>query len=220
MTNEPRCPSRRNRLRPDACVDDAAAERSVPLLVATTNVRSRYVSEVRYKRHMTVGPSSTRGSGVTGVDTVIDAVLRASRLLIGLSARSIAAVDESITLPQFRLLVVLSTRGPLNLAALAEHLDVKSSTATRMIDRLITAGLVEREVNPISRREVVIDLTGTGASVVTRVTQLRRREIAGIVANMPAPHRKWLVDALEAFSQAGSEPVVDGVGEPAVDDWV
>jgi DNA-binding MarR family transcriptional regulator len=157
---------------------------------------------------------------VTSADTVIDAVLRASRLLIGLSARSIAAVDDSITIPQFRVLVVLSTRGPLNLAALAEHLNVKSSTATRMIDRLITAGLVERETNPISRREVVIDLTGTGASVVTRVTQRRRKEIAGIVANMPAPHRKWLVDALDAFSQAGSEPTVDGLDLRRVDEWI
>lgn len=169
---------------------------------------------------MSAGPSATRGGGVTTADTVIDAVLRASRLLIGLSARSIAAVDESITLPQFRLLVVLSTRGPLNLLALAEHLDVKSPTATRMIDRLIAAGLVERETNPISRREVVIDLTGTGASVVTRVTQRRRREIADIVANMPAPHRKWLVDALDAFSQAGSEPTVDGPNHRPVDDWI
>lgn len=169
---------------------------------------------------MSVGPSATRGSGVTTADTVIDAVLRASRLLIGLSARSIAAVDESITLPQFRLLVVLSTRGPLNLLALAEHLDVKSPTATRMIDRLIAAGLVKREINPISRREVVIDLTGTGASVVTRVTQRRRREIADIVANMPAPHRKWLVEALDAFSQAGREPTIDGLNHGPVDDWI
>jgi DNA-binding MarR family transcriptional regulator len=169
---------------------------------------------------MTVGPVSSRGSGVTSADTVTDAVLRASRLLVGLSARSIAAVDDSITLPQFRLLVVLSTRGPLKLSALAEHLDVKSSTATRMIDRLVAAGLVDREINPISRREVVIDLTGTGASAVTRVTQLRRREIANIVANMPGPHRKWLVDALDAFSEAGGEPSVDGLDVRGVADWI
>jgi DNA-binding MarR family transcriptional regulator len=169
---------------------------------------------------MTARPSSARGSGVTTADTVTDAVLRASRLLVGLSARSIAAVDDSITLPQFRLLVVLSTRGPLNLLALAESLDVKSPTATRMINRLVAAGLVQREINPISRREVVIDLTGTGASVVTRVTQLRRREIADIVAQMPAPHRKWLVDALDAFSEAGGEPVVDGANDRRTADWI
>lgn len=169
---------------------------------------------------MTVGPSSTRGSGVTSADTVTDAVLRASRLLVGLSARSIAAVDDTITLPQFRLLVVLSTHGGLKLSALAEYLDVKSSTATRMIDRLVAAGLVEREINPISRREVVIDLTGTGASVVTRVTQSRRREIAAIVAHMPAPHRTWLVDALEAFSEAGGEPPIDGTADRRAADWI
>jgi hypothetical protein len=44
-----------------------------------------------------------------------DAVLTASRLLVAVSARSIAAVDE-ITIPQFRLLVVFDTRGPLKLS--------------------------------------------------------------------------------------------------------
>lgn len=168
---------------------------------------------------MTAGPSPTRGGGVTGADALTDVVLRASRLLVALSARSIAAVDDSITLPQFRLLVALSTHGPLNLLALAERLDVKSPTATRMINRLVAAGLVEREINPISRREVVIDLTGTGASVVTRVTQLRRREIADIAAKMPAQHRKWLVESFAAFSKAG-ESVVDGAYDRPATDWI
>src|SRR5207248_11152413 len=109
-------------------------------------------------------PSTSAGSGAvrrqddrTGpgdVDAMTDAVLTASRLLVAVSARSIAAVDESITIPQFRLLVVLDTRGPLKLTALAEQLGVNPSTATRMVDRLVTAGLVTREANPASRREL------------------------------------------------------------------
>lgn len=51
------------------------------------------------------------------VDAVTDAMLTASRLLVAVSTRSIAAVDESITIPQFRLLVVLSSRGALKLTA-------------------------------------------------------------------------------------------------------
>jgi DNA-binding MarR family transcriptional regulator len=144
---------------------------------------------------------------------VTDAVLTASRLLVALSARSIAAVDESITLAQFRLLVVLSTRGAVNLAMLAEQLGVNPSTATRMIDRLIGADLVSREISPTSRREVVVTLTTTGAAVVRQVTQRRRREIARIVGRMPAKRRHDLVDALEAFAEAGGEPsasVADG----------
>jgi DNA-binding MarR family transcriptional regulator len=158
-----------------------------------------------------------RPTGGPSADAVTDAVLAASRLLVGLSARSIASVDETITLPQFRLLVVLSTRGPMNLGMLAEHLDVNPSTATRMIDRLVTAGLVDRQVSPVSRREVVIDLTDPGVSIVAQVTQQRRREIARIVARMPERHRAALVEAFAAFSEAGGEPPAESARYA---DWI
>ena len=153
--------------------------------------------------------SPTRAAAGSGADAVTDAVLAASRLLVGLSARSIASVDESITMPQFRLLVVLSTRGPLKLTVLAEYLDARPPSVTRMIDRLVSAGLVDRQTSPVSRREVILDLTDAGASVVTRVTQRRRREIARIIGRMPERHRTALVDAFEAFRDAGGEPQVD-----------
>ena len=47
-------------------------------------------------------------------------------------------VDESITVPQFRALVILSTRGPSNLATLAGLLDVQPSTVGRMVERLVS----------------------------------------------------------------------------------
>lgn len=150
-------------------------------------------------------------------DTVTDVILAASRLLVGMSARSIASVDDSITIPQFRLLVVLSTRGPMKLAMLAEFLDVKPSTATRMIDRLVAAGLVDRQVSTVSRREIVLDLTDAGVSVVGRVTRQRRREIARIVSRMPERQRSALVEAFEAFRVAGGEPAVDSASYA---DWI
>ncbi|HEX5119211.1 MAG TPA: MarR family transcriptional regulator [Pseudonocardiaceae bacterium] len=166
-------------------------------------------------RGRTVSP--TRAAGNTSADAVTDAVLSASRLLVGLSARSIASVDETITMPQFRLLVVLSTRGPLKLTVLAEYLDAKPPSVTRMIDRLVGAGLVDRQTSPVSRREVVLDLTDNGASVVTRVTQRRRREIARIIGRMPERQRAALIDAFEAFRDAGGEPAVDPAGYA---DWM
>ncbi|MTD52633.1 MarR family winged helix-turn-helix transcriptional regulator [Amycolatopsis pithecellobii] len=147
------------------------------------------------------------------VDAVTDAVLTASRLLVAVSARSIAAVDESITIPQFRLLVVLGSHGPLKLTALAEFLAVNPSTATRMVDRLVAAGLVNREANPASRRELVVSLTGTGAAVVRDVTQRRRKEISRIVGRMAPSTRRGLVRALNAFTDAGDEPRIADHGD-------
>ena len=139
------------------------------------------------------------------VDAMTDAVLTASRLLVAVSARSIGSVDDSITIPQFRLLVVLDSRGPLKPTTLAEHLAVNPSTATRMVDRLVAADLISREANPASRRELVVTLTETGSAVVREVTQRRRAEITRIVSRMPASTRRGLVRALTAFTDAGDE---------------
>jgi DNA-binding MarR family transcriptional regulator len=142
------------------------------------------------------------------VDAVTDAVLTASRLLVAVSARSIAAVDEAITLAQFRLLVILQSVGAVKHAALADQLGVNPSTASRMVDRLVAAGMVERQTNPASRREIVIELTAEGQRVVRQVTARRRKEIAKIVARMPEATRSGLVDALLAFAEAGGETAV------------
>ncbi|MFI1920464.1 MarR family winged helix-turn-helix transcriptional regulator [Nocardia sp. NPDC020380] len=139
-------------------------------------------------------------------DEITDALLAASRLLVALSARSIALVDESLTIPQFRMLVILSTRGPSKVVALSTALGVQPSTAARMIDRLVSAGLVNREPNPDSRRELIIELTTLGHRVVDRVTSHRRREIASVVQQMPEADRTGLVRALTAFTTAGGEP--------------
>lgn len=138
---------------------------------------------------------------------VTSAVLAASRLLVAVSLRSLAAADQPVTLPQFRLLLLLDGHGETNLVTLADRLTVNSSTALRMVDRLVGRGLVSRRVNPDSRREVLLRLTDAGQRIVDEVTARRREEIAAIVARMPARSKAGLVKAMRSFAAAGGEPV-------------
>jgi len=142
------------------------------------------------------------------LDEITDALMTASRLLVAISARSIGQVDETITIPQFRTLVILASRGPINLATLAGLLGVQPSATGRMVDRLVAAGLIDRLPHPTSRRELLAALTRRGRDVVRRVTAHRRAEIAAIVEKMPPPERHGLVRALTAFTVAGGEPDV------------
>jgi DNA-binding MarR family transcriptional regulator len=146
------------------------------------------------------------------LDAITDALLSASRLLVAISARSIAAVDETLTIPQFRSLIILSNEGPMNLATLAGLLDVQPSTTGRMVDRLVSAGLIERRQHPSSRRELVAALTARGRKVVQNVTAYRRKELAKVVEKMPARERRGMVKALTAFTAAGGEPSYVDVG--------
>ncbi|MFF0063285.1 MarR family winged helix-turn-helix transcriptional regulator [Streptomyces sp. NPDC005279] len=144
--------------------------------------------------------------GMDDVEAVTRAVLTASRLLVAVSARSLASVEDRVTLPQFRLLVVLSTRGAAKLVLLAEWLAVSPSTAMRMVDRLIAIGLVDRQTNPDNRRETVLQLTPEGMRIVEVVMNRRRQEIASIVERLAPEQRAALIAALTAFSEAGGEP--------------
>ncbi|WP_407566018.1 MarR family winged helix-turn-helix transcriptional regulator [Streptomyces sp. 184] len=139
------------------------------------------------------------------IDAVTRAVLTASRVLVAVAARSLAAVEGTVTLAQFRMLVVLSTHGSVKLVALAQQLGVNPSTAMRMVDRLITAGLISRQVNPSDRRETVLRLTPAGLRIVDEVTARRRDEIAAVVERMAPQQREALVAALTAFTDAGGE---------------
>jgi DNA-binding MarR family transcriptional regulator len=140
------------------------------------------------------------------LDSITDALMTSARLLIAISATSIAAVDENITIPQYRTLVILSNEGSINLATLAARLGVKPSATGRMVDRLVLAGLIDRLPHPTSRRELLAALTPRGRKVVRQVTTHRRAEIARIVEKMPPAERHGLVRALTAFTVAGGEP--------------
>lgn len=143
------------------------------------------------------------------VTEMVAAVVTASRALVAVSARSLAAVGETLTVPQFRMLVVLEAGGPVNLSRLAEHLAVNPSTAMRMADRLVGAGMVERTTDPADRRAAKLALTSAGQRVVHQVTRRRQKEITRIVEAMPVEHRSAMVEALQAFADAAGEPQVD-----------
>jgi DNA-binding MarR family transcriptional regulator len=139
------------------------------------------------------------------LDEITDAVLLVSRALVAVAARSLAAVENKVTLPQFRALVVLSSRGPVNSGELADELSIHPSTATRLCDRLATKSLVTRTAHPDNRREVVLSITEHGQRIVDEVTASRRREIAAIVRRVPHELRTAMVPALQAFADAAGE---------------
>lgn len=154
-------------------------------------------------------PPTSDADVEAGIGDVAEAVLTASRALVAVAARSLATVDSQVTVPQYRALVVLSSRGPLLVGELAEALAIHPSTATRLCDRLVAKRLVRRAVSRENRRETTISLSPAGRELVDAVTDIRHREIAAIVARVPVQTRSGMVDALSAFAEAAGEPPRD-----------
>lgn len=138
-------------------------------------------------------------------DALVDAVMTASRALLAVAARSVAAVDEDVTLPQYRALVVLAQHGARRPADLATALAVTPSTATRMCDRLVAKGLAQRARDGADRREVTVELSPAGTDLVRDVTRRRRAELRDLLTAIPADRRGAVVDALRSVAEASGE---------------
>jgi DNA-binding MarR family transcriptional regulator len=151
------------------------------------------------------GRNGSGGEPVEELDRVTDSLLLASRALVSVAATSIAVVDPDVTLPQFRVLVVLATNGRQTMGLLAAEIGVHPSTATRMLDRLVSKRLIVRTNPEGNRREVVVSLEPAGRRLVAAVMKRRRAEMGAIVARMSASARRAAVAGLAAFAEAAGE---------------
>ena len=140
------------------------------------------------------------------VEEDVEHALAASRALLAVVARSLVDVLDQMTLPQFRILVVLCEWGPQRSGDLAERVGVHQSTITRTADRLVAAGFIRREVGPESRREVIVHLTDEGQALVLEVMARRRRELAEILGAASAADRRAIVRGLRALARSAGEP--------------
>lgn len=126
-------------------------------------------------------------------------------MLVGIAAASLSPIEGEVTLTQYRTLIVLASRGPQSLQDLAAELQVVPSTATRMCDRLVRKGLIERRTPEENRREVELRITDDGAAIVARVAADRKRQLRRITDRMSAGSQAALVAALQEFSTAAGE---------------
>lgn len=142
-----------------------------------------------------------------GIDEVVDDT---ERLLPGLDviglpitgrvlrlARFLEARREEVlggfglTVPDFDVLATMHRRagdGSLNVRELQRSMMLSSGGTTKRLDRLETAGMIERHPDPDDRRGVLIKLSPHGS--------------------------KTIKDALEAITRAENETVESAVGSP------
>jgi DNA-binding MarR family transcriptional regulator len=117
----------------------------------------------------------------------------------------LSELGPDVTLPQYRALVLLSSRGEQNVGTLADALTIHPSTATRLCDRLLSKGFIDRATSEGNRREVTLTLSPEGRALVNAVTKNRRRELRRIVERIDPAARRALIDAFDAFATAAGE---------------
>lgn len=145
------------------------------------------------------------GNGVTSDQ--VEAVMRTARALVGITAASISTVDDVVTVPQLRVMMMIATRGAMNLAAVAEGLQVSPSNASRICDRLLKVGMIDRQDDPADRRNIALTLTTDGQALIDRVVRHRRTAVRRILRRMSPERRDLLAAVLDEFATTAGEPL-------------
>jgi DNA-binding MarR family transcriptional regulator len=131
-----------------------------------------------------------------------EALLALARTVIGISTRAADALG-GVSVVQLRALTVLRDLGTANLGQLAEEMGVALSTASRLVDRLVRADLVERRPSPRTRREIELVVSATGRAALDRYDDLRLAELRERLAKVS--DRTSAVAVFEQFGE-GREP--------------
>ncbi|MGH3411618.1 MAG: MarR family winged helix-turn-helix transcriptional regulator [Marmoricola sp.] len=139
---------------------------------------------------------------LAGQADVVDAVLAANRVFVAVATNALAGIAPEVTLPQFRTLVLLDSRGPMTLTALAAALGVVPSTATRMCDRLVSKKMIRRATDRGNRRQVTLSLSTAGRRLIEKSTARRRDEIFRLLATVPVRDQHRLAEALHVLVRA------------------
>jgi DNA-binding MarR family transcriptional regulator len=101
-----------------------------------------------------------------------------------------------ISAAQLNCILTLNEHGPLPPSKIAQHMMVKSSTVTGVVDRLEKKGLAERLRNSPDRRMITIQLTKSGKK---------------LAQNAPPPIQQKIIDGLKQTEDAKKEQIVSSL---------
>lgn len=113
-------------------------------------------------------------------DEEVAALELMTRALVGLTLHSLEVLGGEVSLPQFRLLLIASGLGPVASSRIAAEAMMPASSVTRLADKLVAAGLMERGTDPRSRSIRTLKVTAAGLDLVSHVVA-RRHELLGAV---------------------------------------
>jgi DNA-binding MarR family transcriptional regulator len=121
------------------------------------------------------------------------------------SAREHASVRLSWS--QLNALLVIERYEGVNLRGLAGRLRMILSSASRLCDRLIAAGMLERVPGRVDRREIALFLTASSRHLLAELRATRQETVARALAEMTPTGRAALLTGLAEFAAvAGPDP--------------
>jgi DNA-binding MarR family transcriptional regulator len=133
----------------------------------------------------------------------VDSAETGLTVLIEACERAVEELGAAVPPAQMRALLTIDQAGSLNLSRLAGALGASASAASRLVDRMQTAGLLTRDRAAASRREIVLLPTESGRRLAEWVRGRRRGALRDVLQTMSPGGREALVRGLRELT-AGS----------------
>lgn len=143
--------------------------------------------------------ANTSGHGSEPEEEEIQAFQRATRDLVGVALHSLDAAGQEVSLAQMRLLLALRDLGRCPSSKVARALGLGPSSVTRLAERLVASGHVERGTDAHHRSMVTLELSERGAALIEGVLAWRREEFARILSQIDPAIRRHAAQALAQF---------------------
>ena len=139
------------------------------------------------------------------------------REIIKISVRKMGLLQREgnscggITLAQCHTLIEIAKYKGVSLNELAAALSLDKSTMSRTVNKLVNAGLVEREIDKADRRYMKISLTLSGQEMTEQINCDMQRYYETVLAALPQEGQtqlaQWLPYLLAAVKNTGSKDV-------------
>jgi DNA-binding MarR family transcriptional regulator len=137
---------------------------------------------------------ASRLSRVEGLDSALLSI-RGLWRRAGIGAFLAERLDPRIEIEHYRALRAIEHEpASLSVGELAERLQVDASTSSRLVDRLVARGYVERVRDPEDRRRLIVRLLPSGKAVWQKLRDAR-------VAGLEILTRDWPVADIAALSE-------------------
>lgn len=155
-------------------------------------------------------PSPVQGRAAllaSGTDPAPGARLRAAILKLSRRLRTIE-VGSGLTPAEFSALATIVRSGQIRPSVLAQTEGLNPTMLSRMLARMISTGVVTREVDPGDRRAVVLRATPEGRRRHQQLRETRARLLEEALDGLPASARQAVLGALPAL-----EALADRLGQ-------